>query len=33
MVNGIITIYPNELNKGYSSKFCEGSQVQPETPK
>ena len=31
MVNGIGTIYPCGLNKGFSSMFCEDSRVQHET--
>ena len=33
MVNEIKTVYPHGLNKGFSLKFCVGSQVQHETPK
>ena len=32
MVNRIRTIYPPGLDKGFSSRFCVGSQVQYETP-
>ena len=32
MVNGIRTLYPHGLNKGYGSKFCVGSQVHHEAP-
>ena len=32
MVNEIITIYLNGLNKVYGSKFYIGSQIQYETP-
>ena len=32
MVNGIRIIYPQRLNKGFSSKFSVNSQVQHETP-
>ena len=32
MVNGIRTIYPHKLNKGFNSKFCIGSWVQHYTP-
>ena len=32
MGNWIRLIYPNELNKGFSSKFCVGSWVWHETP-
>ena len=31
MVNRIRTVYLHWLHKGFSSKFCEGSQVQQET--
>ena len=33
MVNGIRTIYCCGLDKGFSSKFCVGSQVWQETSK
>ena len=33
MVNGIRTIHPNELNKGFSSKFRVGSLARQESPK
>ena len=32
MVNRIRTIYSHRLNKGFGSKFCEGSQVWQDTP-
>ena len=32
MVNGIKTIYPRGLNKGFGSNFCVGSQVWHESP-
>ena len=32
MVNGIRTISPHELNKGFSLNFCEGSRIQQDTP-
>ena len=32
MVQGIKTIYPCWLNKGFGSKLCEGSLVQKEIP-
>ena len=31
-VNRIETVYPCGLNKGFSSRFCVGSQVRHETP-
>ena len=32
MVNEIRKLYLRELNKGFVSKFCEGSLVRQETP-
>ena len=32
MVNGIRTIYSRRLNKGFRSRFFEGSLVQHEKP-
>ena len=32
MVNGIGTIYPSGLNKGFGSRFCVGTRVRHETP-
>ena len=32
MVNGIRTIYPRGLSKGFGLKFCVGSRVRHETP-
>ena len=32
MVNGIRTIYPSWLNKGFGSEFCLGSRVRHKTP-
>ena len=32
MVNGIRRTHPCGLNKGFSLKFCEDSQIQQGTP-